>query len=144
MADRRVVPFRAWHMGWVQDAGAAVGGEGGLTAEVLLSLERQNSWTAVVDGEPIACGGTMLQWPGRHIAWAYLNMSTGPHMRFVTRAVQEGLATVYGRIELTVRSDFEKGHRWARLLGFEVEAPVLKAFGPLGEDHVGYVKFNQG
>ena len=44
--------------------------------------------------------------------------------------------------ESTVRRDFALGQRWARMLGFEIETPVLRQFGPEGEDHVGYVKFN--
>lgn len=141
--DKRLVPFQRWHLGWIRNGGEAVGGEGGLTPEVLAQLERQNSWTVVVDGFAIACGGTMMQWPGRHIAWAYLNPYTGPHMLFITQAVEKKLAEVDGRVELTVRKDFEKGHRWAKMLGFRVETPTLEAFGPLGEDHVGYVKVNQ-
>lgn len=140
----RLVPFRRWHLDWIKSGGEAVGGEGGLTPEVLAALERQNSWTAVVDDAAIACGGTMLQWPGRHIAWVYLNAQAGPHMGFITKAVLKQLEQIEGRVELTVRKDFEKGHRWARMLGFKVETPTLEAFGPLGEDHVGYVRFNKG
>lgn len=113
-------------------------------ADTLLVLEKQNSWTVVADGNPVACGGTMQQWPGRHLAWVYLNDSTGPHMRFITRAVQSRLAKVQGRVEMTVRADFAQGHRWARILGFRIENEpgILRAFGPKGEDHVSYVKFN--
>lgn len=141
--DRRLVPFRAHHLRWIQEGGLAVGGEA-LTPEVLAALEKQNSWTAVADGTPIACGGTMLQWGGRSIAWAYLNSKTGPHMLFITQAVLKELDKIEGRVELTVRKDFEKGHRWAKMLGFRVETPTLEAFGPLGEDHVGYVRINKG
>ena len=141
--DRRLVPFRHYHLGWIQSSGMALGGEAGLTADTLAVLEKQNSWTVVVDGTPVGCGGTMQQWPGRHIAWAYLNEQTGPHMLFITQAALKGLEGIEGRVELTVRHDFEKGHRWARLLGFSVETPVLKQFGPLAEDHVGYVRINK-
>jgi len=112
--------------------------------DTLLVLEKQNSWTVVADGNPVACGGTLEQWPGRHIAWVYLNKETGAHMKFITRAVQKGMAKLKGRIEMTVRADFAQGHRWARILGFRIENEpgILRAFGPQGEDHVAYVRFN--
>ena len=65
-------------------------------------------------------------------------------MVFIAGAVQRALGRVKGRVEFTVRADFEKGHRWAKMLGFTVESPLLRAYGPLGEDHVGYVRFNEG
>jgi hypothetical protein len=105
-------------------------------------MERNNSWTGVVDGRPVACAGFMPQWPGRTIAWAYLNANSGPHMLFVTRAVRKALDKVKGRIEFAVRRDFDAGHRWARLLGFDVETYVMKAYGPDGEDVTSYVRHN--
>ena len=142
--DRAVVPFRRWHLVWLLEAGKAEGGQAQFDTDTLMVLEKHNSWTVVVDGEPMACGGTLLQWQGRHIAWTYLNVKSGPHMRFITRAAQDGLAKIRGRVESTVRCDFEAGHRWMRILGFEVETERLKAYGPEGEDHTGYVRFNKG
>jgi hypothetical protein len=137
---RAIVPFRRWHIGWLQTD------EPTLDEAALPVLEQQNSWTAVVDGEPVACGGTIEQWKGRHVAWTYMSPRSGRHMSFITRAVLRNLATIAGRIELTVRRDFEQGHRWARILGFAVENPpgILAGFGPMGEDHVSYVRFNKG
>lgn len=136
---RSVVPFRRWHYAWLSDNGSA-----GLpmARSTLMHLEQQNSWTFVLDGEVIACVGSMAQWPGRHTLWAYLNDSTGPRMRWITRESLRLLRDVAGRVEFTVRADFLAGQRWAKLLGFEVETPLLRAFGPEGEDHVGYVRFN--
>lgn len=141
---RAIVPFRRWHLVWLLEAGAAVGGQAQFDIDALMTLEKQDSWTAVIDGQPMACGGLLLQWPGRYTAWTYLNELAGPHMRFITRAVQEKLDRIVGRVETTVRSDFEKGHRWMRILGFEVETERMKGYGPEGEDHTGYVRFNKG
>jgi hypothetical protein len=138
---RKIVPFKRWHYTWLGPA--AEGAEAiPVSAETLALLEGARSWTAMVDGEVIGCGGTIQQWPGRHTAWAYFSYLSGPHMGWATRAVRRGLAEVQGRIEFTVRADFEAGHRWARLLGFAVETPRLVAFGPTGEDHVGYTRHN--
>jgi hypothetical protein len=64
-------------------------------------------------------------------------------MLLITKTIRRYLAQVGGRIELTVRADFEAGQRWVRALGFHIETPRLEAFGPEGEDHIGYVRFNR-
>lgn len=138
---RSVVPFKSWHHGWLAPS-AETAGKFAMPEATLLELERHNSWTGVIDGMPVVCAGTIKQWNGRHISWAHLAQDTGPYMHWITQEVRRNLACVRGRIESTVRVDFEAGHRWARLLGFHVETPLLKAYGPEGEDHVGYVRFN--
>jgi hypothetical protein len=45
---------------------------------------------------------------------------------------------------MQVRADFEMGNRWAKMLGFEVETPLMKNYWPGGIDAVGYVKHNRG
>lgn len=141
--DPRVVPFKRHHYDWLRESNpTADGGAFAAPEGVLSQLERQNSWTGVIDGTPIACAGTIQQWPGRHTAWAYMGRNTGRHMVWITRAVLANLATVKGRIELTARSDFALGQRWAEMLGFRVETPCLEQYGPQGEDHVGYVRVN--
>jgi hypothetical protein len=139
-----VTPFRRHHVAWLEMAGKAAGGSAPTMDDATLDfLEHSGTaWTAVVDGEPIGCGGTMQQWPGRHIAWAYLGQKTGPHMLAITRAVRKHLDTVKGRVELTVRCDFNAGHRWAEMLGFSIECPILERYGPEGEQHTSYVRFN--
>ena len=130
-----VVPFKAWHYEWLK-TGMNV------PSKVLQEMEGQNSWTVVIDGDIRACAGTMQQWAGRHVAWAYMTPGIGRNMGFMTTQTKLKLAEVKGRIEMTVRTDFPAGHRWAKMLGFTVETPLMKAYGPLGEDHTGYVRFN--
>lgn len=138
-----VTPFRAWHLKWLMARGNPAEGVGAVPPEnALRDVEKQNSWTGVWSGDPIAAGGTMMQWPGRHTAWMFLPVDSGPHMLWITREVARNLRNVVGRVEMTVRKDFEAGHRWAKMLGFDVETPLLRAYGPQGEDHVGYVRFN--
>ena len=145
MAHRIAEPFRAWHYRWLLDEGQAAEGmyPFQVSDEVMRQLVGQNSWSCLVDERPVACGGTVLQWPGRHLAWAYLARGTLPHITWLTKVAHEQLAAVKGRLEFTVRADFAAGHRWAKMLGFEVETPRLVAYGPSGEDHVGYVKVNR-
>lgn len=137
-----LLPFRRWHLDVL-----GISAEGGEafdhTSEDAHLMEKSGlCWTLVYGADPVACGGFFNVWKGRYIAWMLLNEKSGRHMVAVTRHAVERMARLKGRIELTVRADFAKGHRWAKLLGFEVEAPVLRRFGHDGADHVGYAKVN--
>lgn len=110
--------------------------------EYLASLD--NSWTLLgPGGQVLWCGGTVPQWAGRHIAWSHVSQHSGPAMVRVTRRAREHLEKAKGRVDITVRADFEKGQRFAEMLGFEIENPpgIMKAYGPYGEDHIAYVRF---
>ena len=137
-----VVPLQQWHLAWLEETGDAEGGMSLLGDEERKHLARMPSYTALHGGGVIACAGTLPQWPGRSIAWAYLHKNSGPHMRFITVAVRNHLAMIKGRIEATVRCDFSAGHRWMKMLGFMVETAVLPLYGPEGEAHTAYVRFN--
>ncbi len=144
MAAIELIPFSREHLAHLELGGPVEGGEYPQpTAAVLQTMEEQNSWSAIAEGFPIACGGTLECWPGRHLAWAYIGRHAAPHILTVTRYARRALAVVSGRIETTVRADFAEGQHWARILGFEVETPILRAYGPAGEDHIGYVRFQQ-
>lgn len=141
--DRRVVPFRAWHYEWLLKHEATEHGSQPSMGDMEM-VARENSWTGVVDGSVFVCAGTIRQWRGRHCAWAYIALVPGwkRHMPWVTEEVRKALDKLEGRIEFTVRADFPAGQRWAQRLGFQVETPLLKAYGPEGEDHVGFVRIN--
>jgi len=112
--------------------------------EMLRAMEQSpNTWTVVAEGEPVACGGTLELWPGRHLAWGILGDAAKRHVLAVSRVARDVVSRVPGRVECTVRSDFIPGQRWAKLLGFSVETPCLAHFGPLGENHVGFVRVNK-
>ncbi len=133
-----LIPFRKWHFDWLADGERVPG----VDVAVIEQLPAKSSFTYVAEGEPIACGGVVPQWNGRGVAWAYLKDCTGPHMLAITRAARAIIDESPGRVEATVREDFAAGHRWMRLLGFEVETPRMRGYGPEGEDHTGYVRFN--
>lgn len=143
--DRRLVPFKHWHFDWMQEASSVSDGTSiqTISSASLKPCENMDSWTGVIDGRPIGCAGVVQHWPGRYVSWAYLGLDTGPHMRWITRCALAGLERTKGRIEMTVRADFPAGQRWAEMLGFQVETPRLEAYGPEGEDHVGYVRINR-
>ena len=135
-----IVPFQAWHLTWLEDHGIGEQYFHRMTPDVVRAMG-VNAVSAIVDGDVIACGGAIQFWPGRWQLWALLSLTrSGSHMTAITYAARRFVSTLQGRIEFTVRKDFDKGHRWARALGFKVETPLLVHFGPEGEDHVGYVK----
>lgn len=137
-----VVPFKAEHMDNMLAAEPGEIPEEMQNREFYAALESQpNSWTLLREGEPLWCGGTIEQWPGRHLGWSYVSQNAGPAMRRITREAVRVLDRAPGRTEITVKADFVEGHRWAQLLGFEIETPLLRAYAPDGSDHVGYVRF---
>jgi hypothetical protein len=138
---RKIVPFKRWHYKWLAEDTATHGFD--VHPAALELMESQNGGTGTVDGEIVFSAGTTTQWPGRHIAWALLHDERSrKHMLWITREVKKNLARVQGRIEMTVRADFPAGQRWAEMLGFHVETPLLQQYGPEGEDHIGYVRIN--
>lgn len=141
----RVIPvkFEPWHLAAIVEAEPGELPDNLKDPQIneyLASLD--NSWSLLrADGAALWCGGTIPQWPGRHLGWSYVSQHAGPYMTRVTRKAIAVLNQATGRTEITVKADFAEGHRWAKLLGFEVETPLLRAYGPDGEDHVGYVRF---
>lgn len=137
---REVVPFRHWHYEWlgvVHEPSGFV-----MSPQLLNLLEQQYSRTLLVGGNVVACAGTIQHWPTRHTAWALLGRGAERNLKWITQVIRANLATLAGRIEFTVRADFPAGQKWAGMLGFRVETPLLPMYGPEGEDHVGFVRIN--
>jgi hypothetical protein len=156
----RTVPFKRWHLSWIEERGSSEGGFFAPDLPTLMALEQMpNMWTMLWEDEPLLCGGTIQHWPGRAEAWAYLNKHTGRHMIYVTKSAIEKVSIPKGRVEFTVLRNFAKGHRWARLLGFDVEAcpgleveklppdliipGQMRGWSPEGIDGVLYVRHNK-
>lgn len=106
------------------------------------SLEAVQSFSAIGDdGAPIACAGVIEVGPGRAMAWSYLGAVVGREFLLVHRAVNRFLDLApYRRIEATTDAEFEEGHRWLKLLGFECEAPRMKAYTIDGRDAALYAR----
>lgn len=92
------------------------------------------AYSAVHGDAVFACAGIIPQWNGRAVAWALIASEAGRHMVTIHKAVRRALDLhKFRRIETAVASDFEQGHRWARLLGFEREGR-MRAYTPDGRD----------
>lgn len=136
----RMTRFKRWHLPRMLEWGDSEGGFYQPDAYTMQYMEKEpNNWTLVVGNMPLLCGGTMAQWPHRHTSWAFLNKHSGPHMAAVVRRARWIIRQPGCRVDMTVRKDFAAGHKFARVLGYRVETPLLPKYGPEGEDHVGYV-----
>lgn len=102
---------------------------------ILASQPHTFSCISKEDGRVLLCGGVTEYWPGRGEAWAILNKDCKREFIALHNATKRlfDICPVR-RIELAADIGFEPAHRWARLLGFELEAPLLKAYTIEGRD----------
>lgn len=108
-------------------------------AELISSSISLSAW---FEHRCIAAAGIIDMWTGRSTAWALFAPGAAQHMWAITRKVRFVLDRYPARrIEMTVVTEHEKGHRWAEMLGFEREA-LMKAYLPDGRDVVQYVRLN--
>jgi len=88
------------------------------------ALIEGESYTININNEVIACVGIYPYTDNIGKMWALLSENSGKHMLALTRLVKGYcVKSPYARLETTVRTDYELGHRWAELLGFVCETP---------------------
>lgn len=98
-------------------------------------------YTALRAGEPFAAAGLAVLHHRRAVAWAWIGECGPALFQRVHREVMRGLMNYpIQRIEAAVRWDHERGHRWCRLLGFEVEVERARGYLPDGGDASIYVR----
>lgn len=102
------------------------------------------SYSAVSDGKVISCGGVVPTGVYRQVAWSLMGTDSGKYLTALTRAVRRFLdLNECKRTETHVRSDFEAGHRWAKMLGFINETPDgMRGWGDDGYDYCLYARIN--
>lgn len=106
-----------------------------LTDGVLASLESGTAYTSLDGDEVLACAGAIEITQGRAIAWAYLSQDIGSRMIAVTKACRRFISLMnFRRIEMDVDCEFPQAHRWAKMLGFEMECERRRSFTPDGRD----------
>lgn len=104
-----------------------------VTPEAAAAVAGHPAYTAVCEGEILGCGGVVPVWQGRAIAWSFISNKAGPYFVAITRAVRKFLDDQpQDRIETTVDMEFADGHRWARMLGFKLEAGRMAKYRPDG------------
>jgi len=98
------------------------------------------AWTAEHDGVVLAVAGVEPQWENRATAFALISDSAGAHFRSIHAAVFDFLVMApFRRIEATVDVGFKQGHRWIKMLGFELEG-YMRAYRPDGADMLLYAR----
>jgi len=114
-----------------------------ITPEQAAALEKTDwAYTGCEGDRVLGSCGVIPMWQGRGLAWAYLSKYAA-RQKFIEvhRTVRRFLDACYlQRIEMTVDCEFEQGHRWARMLGFTMEAECMKAYRPDGGDCALYAR----
>lgn len=107
-------------------------------------LEGPWSKTIWYGDEPIVVVGVQHFWAQRGVGWSYFSPRSEKHMLAITR-IGKSLFDAYPlkRIEAYVDMDFEKGHRYMKILGFEKEVECARGIGPLGQDATVYVRIKE-
>ena len=102
----------------------------------LQTLENLWASTLMKDGEPILCAGPIVCGDHRAILWSVLSNKVNKFNFLVIHLLsKEYIANLpFRRLETVVECKFKEGHRWMAALGFEMEAPRMKAFQEDGRD----------
>lgn len=137
-----VIPFKREHMENMTIQEKQKGLEDLMTDDIYTLLEECDSYTFIDGDEVIACAGTIEITPGRAIAWAHISGNIGPkRMVGLTWRVRRFLdMKSYRRVEMDVDCDFEQAHKWARMLGFEMECERRRKYSPDGRDCALYAR----
>lgn len=109
-------------------------------------LLSSDSWTGIVNGKPIIISGVINVSRSRYVAWALLSKDSGKHMLAATREVKKYLDQKnFDRVEILVDNEFNLGHRWAAMLGFQNETPHgMINYGDGGETYCLYSRVKNG
>lgn len=136
-----VIPFRAEHFWAIEPQEAQSYVWDSVTPAQIKELESLNSFTVMNDAQPVACFGWIEQYPHRATLWAMMGNGTGKHFVGFTRIAKLLLNSLpHKRVEFEVDCEFEQGHRWARMLGFTLEAERLRGYRMDGGDSAIYAR----
>lgn len=93
-------------------------------------INSEHSFAGVLEGRVLICAGLEQLWRNRSVVWTLISTKNKLDFIYVHKAAKRFLNLVATdiRIEMHVIKDFKQGHRWARLLGFELEAACMKQF----------------
>lgn len=136
-----VVPYQAEHFERLRIQDAQAKEYLAVSGAQAKALENEYAFTAL-DGEVVlGCGGLYEINQCRGLVWAYVGSEAGKHFTAIHRAVKSFLDIApHPRIEADVAYDFAPGHRWIKLLGFELETACRKNFFPDGGAAACYVR----
>ena len=112
-----------------------------ITPDLAVELESGGGYAVHAGDKVLALAGILPRWQGCGLAWAWLSRGWRKHARVLTEIARVNLdAREFDRIEAGVRCEYARGHAWLRMLGFEMETPLARKWGPDGGDYSIYVR----
>jgi hypothetical protein len=124
LARMTLQPAQEYLRAYAQDAEKAIA-----------ETAKHPAYTGLLGDDVIVCAGIVPIWDGRAAGWAWLSASARRHMVAITRGFLRFLdVQPYRRVEISVDREFAEAHRWARMLGFKLEAGRMRAYRPDGGD----------
>lgn len=112
-----------------------------IDARAAVELEEAGGY-AVIDGDDvIALFGVLERWQGVGYGWCFLSRKWRRNARAITGGVIDWLDKArFHRIEIGVKVGEYRAHSWAQRLGFQMETPVARKWGPDMGDYSIYVR----
>ena len=110
-----------------------------------MNLEENNlAFTGMVNKKPIFAAGMKMIWGQVAEGWVIATQDVWDHPLSVAKAIKKDFAKVarkynIKRVQTAVRSDFDKGIRFAEWLGLENEG-LMKHYGFDGSDQYRYAR----
>lgn len=109
-------------------------------------IARGPCYAGFLEGKLLGVAGICILWPGVGEAWAVPTDWGRRHAGAYHRAVRDGYRQIVAeqalrRVHAWVDAEFWAGIRWAMALGFRVETPRLRQYGPDGHDFVLLAQF---
>jgi len=140
----RIIPFKQHHLEIIelQESQAYLGSW--VTPDIAKALEAHISFTGIANDKVIACAGMIKRSECWGTLWAYLSKDAGKHLISIHKASRKLIeGSMLKRIDTTVDCEFEAGHRWMKLLGFEMEAERMRCYRPDGGDSSLYARIKK-
>lgn len=136
-----VVPFQSEHFWAIEPQPAQAYVAKYVSREMIDGLQAQNSFTYLNAGRPMMCFGWIPLYAHRASVWAYISKDAGSCFVAITRIAKNLFKDLrFRRLEFEVDCEFEQGHRWARMLGFTLEAERLRGYRMDGGDSAVYAR----
>jgi hypothetical protein len=139
----RQVDFKAEHIKMLIDQPHYEYMKPYISEETMAALERQPYVSSIeAEGKIVVAGGVSMYWHGRGEAWAFYDANLPKHLYPRVHKIMRmwfDLCPVR-RIEAAIDIGDEIGMRRTEMLGFTLEAPLLRKFRPDGKDCALYAR----
>lgn len=134
-----VVPFEIAHFHQLRLQPSQEWLGSAINTSTIEQMATGQSYTIFAGEKVAAIAGLMEHHKARAHAWALIDRAMGAQFTTLHRIVHRFVALApYPRVETTVEIGFTAGHRWAKSLGFVVEAERMVAYDQAGNDHTLY------